>query len=116
LGFLTKYLQAYLVLPSFALMYLVAAPGALRRRIGVLTLALATVIAASGWWVAIVELIPAANRPFIGGSETNSVIDLLLGYDGLGRIFGQGGGSGGSGGPTGAGGFSGRAGTPAPLQ
>jgi 4-amino-4-deoxy-L-arabinose transferase-like glycosyltransferase len=103
-GFLTKYLQAYLVLPSFAMMYVVAAPGSLRRRIGVLAIALVTVIAASGWWVAIVELIPAASRPFIGGSQTNSVLDLLLGYDGLGRIFGQGGGGGG---PSGGGGFSG---------
>jgi len=101
-GFLTKYLQAYLVLPVFALTWAVAAPGSVRRRMAGLAVALATVVVASGWWVAIVELIPAVARPYIGGSETNSVIDLLLGYDGLGRIFGQGGGGGGGGG-----GFSG---------
>jgi 4-amino-4-deoxy-L-arabinose transferase-like glycosyltransferase len=104
-GFLTKYLQAYLVLPSFAVVWLVAAPGSLRRRIGGLLVALVTVLVASGWWVLIVELIPAASRPYIGGSSTNSVLDLLFGYDGLGRIFGQGGGAGG--GPGGGGGFSG---------
>jgi 4-amino-4-deoxy-L-arabinose transferase-like glycosyltransferase len=105
-GFLTKYLQAYLVLPVFAFTWAVAAPGSIRRRVVGLLVALATVIVTCGWWVAIVELIPAAARPFIGGSETNSVIDLLLGYDGLGRIFGQGGGAGAAG-PGGGGGFSG---------
>jgi 4-amino-4-deoxy-L-arabinose transferase-like glycosyltransferase len=91
-GFLTKYLQAYLVLPIFALTWAIAAPGSIRQRVVGLLVALVAVIACSGWWVVIVELIPAASRPYIGGSETNSVIELLLGYDGLGRIFGQGGG------------------------
>jgi 4-amino-4-deoxy-L-arabinose transferase-like glycosyltransferase len=107
-GFLTKYLQAYLVLPVFAFTWAVAAPGSIRRRLVGLLVALATVIVTCGWWVAIVELVPAASRPFIGGSETNSVIDLLLGYDGLGRIFGQGGVPGGGVGGGGlGGGFSG---------
>ena len=110
-GFLTKYLQAWFVLPAFALTWLVAAPGTLGRRMVGLGVAFVAVIAASGWWVAIVELIPAANRPYIGGSDTNSVLELLLGYDGLGRIFGQGGGAGGPGGP--GGGFSG---TPGVLR
>jgi 4-amino-4-deoxy-L-arabinose transferase-like glycosyltransferase len=104
LGFLTKYLQAYLVLPAFALTWAIAAPGSVRRRIAGLAVALATVIVASGWWVAIVELIPAASRPYIGGSTDNSVIGLVFGYDGLGRIFGQGAGVLGGGG---GGGFSG---------
>ena len=90
LGFLTKYLQAYLVLPAFALVWVVAAPGSVRRRLAGLLVAGVTVLVASGWWVAIVQLLPAASRPFIGGSTNNSVLDLILGYDGLGRIFGQG--------------------------
>ena len=102
-GFLTKYLQAWFVLPAFALTWLVAAPGALGRRFVGLGVAFVAVIAASGWWVVVMELIPAANRPYIGGSDTNSVLQLLLGYDGLGRIFGPGGGGPGGGG----GGFSG---------
>ncbi|MEA2620401.1 MAG: hypothetical protein QOC97_1174 [Chloroflexota bacterium] len=104
LGFLTKYLQAWLVLPAFALTWAIAAPGSVRRRLAGLAVAFATVIVVSGWWVAIVELIPVTSRPYIGGSQTNSVIDLLLGYDGLGRIFGQGAGVLGGGG---GGGFSG---------
>lgn len=102
-AFLTKYLQAYLILPAFAITYAIAAPGDLRTRAFGLVTALTTVILTSGWWVAVMEIIPAGARPYIGGSTSNSVIELLFGYDGLGRIFGQGGSGGG-------GGFSGTAG------
>ena len=106
LAFLTKYLQAYLVLPGFALVFGFAANTTLRRRIVGLFLALAVVLLASGWWVLIVELIPAGSRPFIGGSTTGSPLDLIFGYDGLGRIFGSGGPSGVGGGAS----FSGEVG------
>lgn len=110
LGFLTKYLQAYLVLPAFALTYLVAAPGGLGHRARGLAVAFAAVVLTSGWWVAIVELVPTADRPFIGGSVTDSALQLLLGYDGLGRLFGgSGAGSAAGGGGIGAN-FSGEAG------
>jgi len=88
-GFLTKYLQADLVLPAFALVWLVSAPVSFRRRIVGLLAAGVTVVVTSFWWVVIVALIPAASRPYIGGSTTNSPLDLILGYDGLGRIFGN---------------------------
>ncbi|MDP9270380.1 MAG: glycosyltransferase family 39 protein [Chloroflexota bacterium] len=114
LAFNTKYLQAYLVLPAFAVTYAIAAPGHVWRRLGGLAVALVTVVVASGWWVLAVEFIPATARPFIGGSTNNSALDLLFGYDGLARIFGSGGGGGGggfSGGPGGpGGGFSGASG------
>ena len=103
-AFLTKYLQAYLVLPAFALTWLVAAPGSLGRRTAGLVASAVAVAGSSLWWVAIVELLPPDARPFIGGSTTNSAVELLLGYDGLGRIFG--GGGAGPGG-RGAGGFGG---------
>ncbi len=104
-AFLTKYLQAYLVLPGYALVFGFAANTTLRRRIGGLAIALATVLVTSGWWVAIVQLLPAGARPFIGGSTTGSPLDLIFGYDGLGRIFGASGPGGGGGGF--GGGFSG---------
>ena len=111
LGFLTKYLQAYLVLPAFALTYLVAAPGNLAHRARGLAAAFATVVITSGWWVTVVELIPTSDRPFIGGSTTDSALQLLLGYDGLGRIFGgSGGGAAGAGGVGIGANFSGVAG------
>lgn len=110
LAFLTKYLQAYLVLPAFAAVWLVAAPVPFRRRLAGLFAAGLAVVVSSGWWVAIVELIPAADRPFIGGSTTNSALELLLGYDGLGRLFGMSGPGGGRGPGGGGGGFGGESG------
>ncbi|MGV1037837.1 MAG: glycosyltransferase family 39 protein, partial [Candidatus Nanopelagicales bacterium] len=101
-GFLTKMLQAYLVVPAFALAYLVAAPTSVRKRLVHLVLAGVALVVSSGWWVAIVELIPAADRPYIGGSQNNSVLELIWGYNGLGRITGNETGSVG-GAPNGAG-------------
>ena len=88
-GFLTKMLQAFLVVPAFAGAYLLAAPVRLRRRLGQLAIAGLALVASAGWWVAIVELTPARYRPYIGGSQHNSVLELTLGYNGLGRITGD---------------------------
>ncbi|WP_424186130.1 ArnT family glycosyltransferase [Actinokineospora sp. G85] len=97
-AFLTKMLQAFLVLPAFALAYLVAAPTTLGRRVGHLAAAFGAVVVAGGWWVAVVELVPAGSRPFIGGSQDNSILELTLGYNGIGRLNGDEVGSVGSGG------------------
>ncbi len=106
-GFLTKQLQVMLIVPPFALAHLWAARGSIGRRITDLLAAAAAMIAAAGWWVALVELWPASSRPWIGGSQTNSILELTLGYNGLGRITGDEVGSvtggGGQGGPGGAG-------------
>ncbi len=88
-GFLAKYLQAWMVLPAFALTYVVAAPGGLGRRLVQLGVAAGVVLVTSLWWVVIVDAIPASSRPYIGGSNTNSALDLLLGYNGLGRLLGE---------------------------
>ncbi len=66
-GFITKMLQAFLVVPAIALVYLIAAPTPLRRRIAQLAIGAVALVVSSGWWVAIVELTPAADRPYIGG-------------------------------------------------
>ncbi|MDO8392627.1 MAG: glycosyltransferase family 39 protein [Actinomycetota bacterium] len=108
-GFLTKMLQAFTVLPTFALAYLIAGPPKLAKRIWQLLVAGGALIVAMGWWIAIVELWPADSRPYIGGSEDNSVLNLVFGYNGFGRLTGDepgsvgGGGQGGGGswGPTG---------------
>ena len=100
-AFLTKMLQAFLVVPAFTLVYLVAAPVSLRRRIVQLAIAAGTMVVAAGWWVAIVLLTPAADRPYIGGSQNNSILNLIFGYNGFGRLTGN---ETGSVGGTGAGG------------
>ncbi|MBM7810211.1 ArnT family glycosyltransferase [Saccharothrix algeriensis] len=88
-AFLAKMLQAFLVLPAFALVYLVAAPAPVARKLGHLGIALGAVVVAGGWWVLAVELTPAASRPHVGGSQGNSVLELALGYNGLGRLTGD---------------------------
>jgi 4-amino-4-deoxy-L-arabinose transferase-like glycosyltransferase len=101
-AFLTKMLQAFLVVPAFALVYLLVAPVSLRRRIAQLAIAAGVMVAASGWWVAVVQLIPAADRPYIGGSQDNSLLSLIFGYNGFGRLTGNETGSVGGGGVTGS--------------
>ncbi len=110
-GFLAKYLQAWLVLPAFIVTWAIAAPGPPRRRLGQLIVAGLAVIAASGWWVLIVELVPPSMRPYIGGSTNNRVLDLVFGYDGLGRLFEGFGGREAAGAPGGSLGGRGFAGT-----
>ncbi|MFJ2789622.1 ArnT family glycosyltransferase [Streptomyces sp. NPDC087290] len=101
-AFLAKTLQAFLILPPLAVLYAVFAPVPVRRRLGQLGLSALVTTVAGGWWVAIVELWPAASRPYIGGSQHNSFLELTFGYNGLGRINGEETGSvGGGGGPGG---------------
>ncbi|MEW6583822.1 MAG: glycosyltransferase family 39 protein, partial [Actinomycetota bacterium] len=102
LGFMTKMLQALVVVPPFALAYLVAAPAPLARRVRDLAVAGAALIVSGGLWVAIVESVPASMRPYIGGSQDDSVLELIFGYNGFGRLTGNETGSvGGGGGPGG---------------
>lgn len=107
-AFNTKMLQAYLLVPALVLVYLVAARAGWARRAGHLLAAGAMLAASSFWWLAIVDLIPAGSRPYIGGSTDNTVWDLVIGYNGLGRVFGANGGDGrGGGGGANFGGTSG---------
>lgn len=109
-AFLTKMLQGMLVLPGFVLAYALAAPRSIRARLGHLLAALLSMVVSAGWFVALVSLWPAARRAYIGGSTNNSLWELALGYNGLGRILGgAGNGGGGQGGGPG-GGFSGSTG------
>lgn len=102
LAFLSKTLQAFLILPPLAVLYAVFAPVSVRKRFGQLGLSALAMVVAGGWWVAIVELWPASSRPYIGGSQNNSFLELTFGYNGLGRINGEETGSvGGGGGPGG---------------
>jgi 4-amino-4-deoxy-L-arabinose transferase-like glycosyltransferase len=100
-AFLTKMLQAVLVLPAFALVFLVAAPVGLWARVWKPLVAAAAIVVSAGWYIALVSLWPADSRPYIGGSTDNSLLQLALGYNGIDRMVGGDGGPGG-GGPGGA--------------
>ena len=89
LAFLTKSLQAFLVLPGLAAAVLVAGPGPLRRRLNQLVAAGAALVVAGGWWFLAVSLVPRADRPWVGGTVSDSPLELALGYNGLGRLVGE---------------------------
>ncbi|WP_207842384.1 glycosyltransferase family 39 protein [Williamsia soli] len=117
-GFLTKQMQVFLVIPPLALTYIAFGPKTWIRRLGHLFASLGAMIVSAGWWVLAVELWPKDSRPYIGGSQENSILELTLGYNGFGRLSGNETGSvtpGGGGGTampeqlggTGTGGFAG---------
>ncbi|SDP39089.1 4-amino-4-deoxy-L-arabinose transferase [Streptomyces sp. cf386] len=87
-AFNTKMMQAYVVLPAFFLVYLWAANASLGRRIRNLAVGTVALVVSSAWWMVVVDLVPASSRPYIGGSTDNTVWDLVIGYNGFGRIFG----------------------------
>ena len=100
-------LQALLVVPGVRARVPLAAPPPLRRRVVQLSLACVALVASAGWWVADRRaLAGASTRPYIGGSQNNSVLELIFGYNGFGRLTGNEtgsvGGGGGQGGALGA--------------
>ena len=88
-AFLAKMLQAFLVVPGLAAAYLWAGPPRLVRRIWQTALMGAGIIVGAGWWIVAAELTPAADRPYFGGSTDNNILQLALGYNGLGRLTGN---------------------------
>jgi 4-amino-4-deoxy-L-arabinose transferase-like glycosyltransferase len=89
LGFNIKMLEAFVVLPAFYLLYLVAAPVGWRRRVIHLGFATIVIVAASLPWVVAVDLTPAEQRPYVGSSSFNTVTDLIVGWDGVERLVGS---------------------------
>lgn len=111
LAFLTKMLQGFLIVPALGLAYLWAAPTPVGRRLVHLLGALGGIVVVAGSYIALFQLTPASERPYMAGSSTNSFLELTFGYNGLARLTGSGegmpGGAGGAaaGGP--GGGFGG---------
>ena len=111
LGFETKMGVALTVVPGIAAAWLLVAPQGRRRALRQLLGAGAVMTVVAGAWPALVELTPAASRPWVAGTSDNSALSLIFGYNGLGRVDGQVGGPGG--GPAGGSLFGG---SPGPLR
>ncbi|MDO9546607.1 MAG: glycosyltransferase family 39 protein [Pelolinea sp.] len=90
LGFNIKMLQAYLVLPAFLLLFLLGTQIRFRKRILYLGISVVVIIAVSLSWALIVDLTPTGERPYVGSSENNSVLELIIGHNGLSRLIGKG--------------------------
>src|SRR5947209_974609 len=99
IGFNIKMLEAYLVVPAFGLLYLLAAPRSIRVRIGHLALAALVLLVVSFSWIAAVDLTPASQRPYVDSTQDNSELSLALGYNGIERLLGRFGGGFGGGRP-----------------
>ena len=91
LGFNIKMLEAYLIVPALLAVYLLAAPRSWRARLVHLLGFALIMLAVSFAWITAVDLTPAALRPWVGSTSTNSELDLALGYNGIERLLGMGG-------------------------
>ncbi|MFF7646715.1 glycosyltransferase family 39 protein [Streptomyces canus] len=110
LAFNTKMLQGYIALPAVFAVYVYASKLGWRKKAVNLTLAAVALAVSSFWWATAVSLVPADDRPYIGGSTDGSAWNLIMGYNGLGRVLGGEGNGGGGGGGGGGGTFAGTAG------
>jgi 4-amino-4-deoxy-L-arabinose transferase-like glycosyltransferase len=95
-GFLSKFMAAFMVVPALALAYLWAGPPRLGKRVWQLLAGGLALLVTSGWWVAAVLLTPAADRPFVGSSTNNNILNLIFVYNGFGRLTGNEGRGGGA--------------------
>ncbi|MGW3102378.1 ArnT family glycosyltransferase [Streptomyces sp. NPDC001100] len=110
-AFNTKLLQGYIALPAVFAVYLFASKLGWKKKLVQLAVATVALAVSSFWWATAVSLVPASDRPYIGGSTDGTAWDLIMGYDGFGRVFGgEGNGGGGAGGGGGGGTFAGTAG------
>jgi 4-amino-4-deoxy-L-arabinose transferase-like glycosyltransferase len=88
LAFMTKMLQGWMVVPALAAAYLLAGSPRLGRRVRQLAAAGGVMVAVSAAWPLAVTLWPG-SAPYIGGSTNGSVWNLILGYNGFGRLTGD---------------------------
>ena len=95
LGFETKMAAALLVVPAIAAAWLWIAPRGRVRAAGQLLAGGVAMTVVGLAWPMLMWLTPAADRPWVSGTSDNSIWSLILGYNGLGRLFGQSGGPGG---------------------
>ncbi|MEV0734468.1 glycosyltransferase family 39 protein [Streptomyces sp. NPDC050549] len=109
-AFNTKLLQGYIALPAVFAVYLFASKLGWKKKLVQLAVATVALAVSSFWWATAVSLVPASDRPYIGGSTDGTAWDLIMGYDGFGRVFGGEGNGGGGGGGGGGGTFAGTAG------
>ncbi|MEZ0396294.1 MAG: glycosyltransferase family 39 protein [Anaerolineales bacterium] len=88
LGFNIKMLQAFLPLPAFYALYFFGAKTKWWRKLAHLAAATVLLLAVSLAWAIAVDLTPPEARPYVGSSENNTVMELIVGHNGLERLLG----------------------------
>ncbi|APU59206.1 glycosyltransferase family 39 protein [Clostridium botulinum] len=86
IGFNIKMLQAYMIIPAIYITYLLSNAVSFKKRIVHLMAGTIILILVSLSWAFIVDLIPEGNRPYVGSSTNNSVMELIIGHNGLERL------------------------------
>lgn len=89
LAFNVKMLQAYLILPALLLIFWLGFKVSKTKLAGLTLVSLLVLASVSFSWMAAVQLTPAANRPYVGGSTNNSVFELMTGHNGMTRLLGR---------------------------
>ncbi|MCE5286629.1 MAG: glycosyltransferase family 39 protein [Pelosinus sp.] len=89
-GFNIKSLEAFMILPTFYITYLLVQHGRYKTKAVHLLFATLVLITSSLPWFLIVDSFSPQNRPYVGSSETNSEFELATGYNGLGHFLGYG--------------------------
>ncbi|EOD69073.1 ArnT family glycosyltransferase, partial [Amycolatopsis vancoresmycina] len=84
-GFLTKMLQAWIIVPALVAAYLAGTTGPLKRRLLDVLGAGLVLVVSSFWWIALYDWWPG-TKPYMGGSENGSAWNLVFGYNGFGRL------------------------------
>ena len=92
LGFEAKMAAALLIVPGIVAAWLWVAPRGRLTALRQLLAGGAAMVAVGGAWPLLVALTPAADRPWVSGTSDNSILSLIFGYNGLGRLSGQAGG------------------------
>lgn len=86
IGFNVKMLQAYMLVPAVYITYLLTSAVSLKKRFLHLAAGSVILIAVSLSWALIVDLVPASSRPYVDSSTNNTVMELIIGHNGLERL------------------------------
>ncbi|MFC0216156.1 glycosyltransferase family 39 protein [Paenibacillus chartarius] len=89
IAFNMKMLQAYMIVPAVYLFFWLAAKVKWKTKLSWLAGATAILLITSLSWALVVEAVPQDQRPYIGSSQTNSVLELAFGYNGISRLTGS---------------------------
>jgi 4-amino-4-deoxy-L-arabinose transferase-like glycosyltransferase len=86
LAFQAKMVEAWIALPALGLLYLVSAPGPWLQRLQRIVVMGIVAAVVSLSWMTVVTLTPASTRPYVDGSQDNSLFQQVFVYNGFGRF------------------------------
>lgn len=89
LGFNIKMMQAFLPVPAFYALYFLGTETGWGRKLLHLGLTSVVLVVVALSWAVAVDLTPADQRPYVGSSTNNSVLELIFDHNGIDRLLGR---------------------------